>query len=262
MKKLESLPVNKLPASILIDFSTDGAKVDKGSHQFWPHQYRIFNIADKRPIIAGIFQGKHKPSNVFEFYEQFVGEISEVLQEGGIVIRNRRIPLILRCFIAEAPARAFVLNHYSHNSSNACSKCKVEGIRCTVPGFGGTMIFPGIRHELRTDENDQNLVDDDHHKGRSPLAGFLGLVTRVPFEAMHCVWLGNPKKILDAHVGGKFGFRRLNERKLDIMNSRMLLLLQCYCPSEFNRRSQEITNYHHLKPLNFDNFYCTLHQLL
>ena len=96
------------------------------------------------------------------------------------MIRSRRIPLILRCFIADAPARTFVLNHYSHNSSNACSKCKVEGIRCTVPGFRGTMIFPGIRYELRTDEDYQKLVDDDHHKGRSPLAGFFGLITRVP----------------------------------------------------------------------------------
>ena len=60
------------------------------------------------------------------------------------------------------------------------------------------MIFPGIRYEPKTDEDYQNLVNEDHHKGRSPLADFLGLVTRAPFEVMHSVWLGNTKKILDA----------------------------------------------------------------
>ena len=127
IKKLESLPVNMLPENIIIDFSTDGAKVDKGKDQFWPHQYRVFHIPDKRPIIVGILQGRQKPSNPFEFYEQSVQEIIHVRKEGGILIRNRRLPLILRCFIADAPARAFVLNHYGHNSSHACSMCKVEG---------------------------------------------------------------------------------------------------------------------------------------
>ena len=57
------------------------------------------------------------------------------------------------------------------------------------------MIFPGLRHELRTDEDYQKLLDDDdHHKGRSSLAGLLGLVTQVPFEGMRCAWLGNVKK--------------------------------------------------------------------
>ena len=168
-----------------------------------------------------------------------VQEILEVL-EGGILIRNKLLSLTIRCLIADAPARAFVLNHYGHNSSNPCSKCKVEGQRCTVPGFAGTMIFQGTRHELRTDHDYQNLVDEDHHKGGSPLSPLLGLTTRVPFEIMHSVWLGNCKKVISAHVSGKFGFRRMNGRKLEIINSRMLMLQQ-YCPSEFNRRPQEIT---------------------
>ena len=159
-----------LPDNVVIDFSMDGAKVDKGLDQFWPHQYRVVNIQDKRPIIVGIFQGRHKSSNAFEFYEEFLKEISEVLEEGGILIRNRRLPLSIRCFIADAPARAFVLMHFGHNSSNACSKCKVQDHRCTVPIFEGIMIHPGIRHKLRTDDDYRNVVDGDHHKSRSPLA--------------------------------------------------------------------------------------------
>ena len=31
------------------------------------------------------------------------------------------------------------------------------------------------------------------------------LTTRVPFEIMHSVWLGNCRKVISAHVSGKFG---------------------------------------------------------
>lgn len=34
IKKLESVPANLMPNTIIIDFSTDGAKVDKGPHDF------------------------------------------------------------------------------------------------------------------------------------------------------------------------------------------------------------------------------------
>ena len=33
---------------------------------------------------------------------------------------------------------------------------------------------------------------------------------------------GNVKKVFDAQVGGKFGFQRLNARKVSILNLRML----------------------------------------
>lgn len=246
--KLKTIPEDMLPANIEIDFSTDGGKA--GTEQFWPHQYRVLNITDKRPMTAGIFKGRHKPSNPFDFFQPFIDEIIEVREEGGIAIGNKRLPVNVRCFIADAPARAFALNHYGHTSSSACSKCKVHGHRCTVPGYGGTMVFEGIRHPLRTDEEYRQLIDEDHHKGRSPLAALIGLVTRVPFEAMHLAWLGNMKKVISAHVDGKYGMRRLNARKCDIIDSRMRLL-RSYCPSEFNRRPNEITRFHTFKATEF-----------
>ena len=236
-KKLKSLPENILPETIVIDFSTDGAKVYKGGNEFWSHQYRIINIPDKRPIIAGIFKGRGKPSNAFEFFEHFVQEIIELRRE-GILINNKLISLEIRCFIADAPARAMALNHYGHNSSNACYKCKVEGHYSTTPGFIRTMVFEGIRHTLRTDEEYHNLADDDHHNGRSPLDPILGLVKKVSFEGMHLIWLGNSKKIVTAQVDRKWGLQRLNGRKLDILDSRLTMLSE-YCYSEFNRRPRQ-----------------------
>ncbi|EZA48467.1 hypothetical protein X777_13789, partial [Ooceraea biroi] len=246
-KKLESLPDGMLPETVEIDFSTDGAQVHRnGIDRFWPIQYRIYNIADKRPMIAGVFKGKNKPSDPFEFFAQFVQEIVDIREEGGILIHNRRLPLIIRCFIADAPARAFALNHYGHIASNACSKCKVEGHRCDEPGFGSVMVFQGTGHPPRTDEEYRNIVDEDHHKGRSPLAPVVELVTRVPFESLHLVYVGNVKKVLSAHIRGKYGCRRLNARKLDILDSRMTFL-KTHCPSEFNCRPNKLTMFHHFK---------------
>lgn len=252
VRKLESIPEDMLPNIVEIDFSTDGAEIyNSGTAQFWPIQYRIFNSIDKRPVIAGVFVGKEKPTNAFAFFEQFVEEIMDIRREGGILVRNRRLPLNLRCFIADAPARAFALQHYGHTSSNACSKCKIEGHRSKeTPVCRGTMVFVGIRHPPRTDKEFHDMLDEDHHKGPSPLDPLLGLVTQVPFEPMHLVYIGNVKKVLHTQIHGKYGHRKLNKRKLDILDSRMTRL-QLHCPSEFNRRPNKLSMFCHFKATEF-----------
>lgn len=169
-------------------------------------------------MIAGIFLGHHKPSNVFEFFEQFVQEVIEV-RENGIVVEGRRIYLTIHCFIADAPARAFALNHVGHNSAKPCSKCKVEGHR-----YMNREIFEGISHQLRNNEEYRNMVDEDHHMGRSPLDEILNLVKQVPFEAMHSLWLGNVKKAISANIIGKYKLQTMSARKIAIIDSRMLQL--------------------------------------
>jgi len=54
----------------------------------------------------------------------------------------------LKCFIADAPARAFILNHRSHTSNRPCSKCKISGTRCE-----GRYTFRGVVHSLRRMKN-------------------------------------------------------------------------------------------------------------
>lgn len=66
----------------------------------------------------------------------------------------------LRVFIADASACSWILNHFEHNSSNACSKCRVIGTQCE-----DQMVFMGINHRLRTDDEYSKLDDEDHHKG-------------------------------------------------------------------------------------------------
>lgn len=85
------------------------------------------------------------------------------------------------------------------------------------------------------------------------MADVLPIVTRVPFEKMHCVYLGNVKKVLSAQIDGCFGFRRLSKRKMDVFDARMREL-QLYCPSDFNRKPQELSDFNKFKATEFRQF--------
>lgn len=109
------------------------------------------------------------------------------------------MPIRLRCFIADAPARAFILNHRGHTSSNPCSKCKISGTLVQ-----GCYVFHSVNHIIRTDEEYITCLDEDHHKGTSLLSLLpISMVSQVPFEYMHLVCLGIMKKLLSAWVHEK-----------------------------------------------------------
>lgn len=59
----------------------------------------------------------------------------------------------LRCFIADAVARVFVLGHQGHKSQAPCSKCSVHQ---------GIMIFSGVDHRLRTNDEYIMCLDGEH----------------------------------------------------------------------------------------------------
>ena len=69
------------------------------------------------------------------------------MPNGGIIFHAIKLPIRLRWFIADAPARAFVLNHFGHMSQYPCSKCMVFGTL-----HGKHYAFDGIDHSPRTDE--------------------------------------------------------------------------------------------------------------
>jgi len=159
-------------------------------------------------------------------------------------------------YIADAPARAFILNHRGHTSNRPCSKCEISGIRCK-----GRYIFRGVAHSLRTDEEYTTVLDEDHHKdGKSPLSMLLvGMVSQVPFEYMHLVCLGVMKKLLSAWVNGKYSkFSKLSARAITTIGTR-LEIFAAYCPSDFARRPRSLNTCAKYKATeNFVNFFYIL----
>lgn len=163
--------INKLE----LDVNTDGCSLDKsGSVHVWPIQCRITNVYGTKPTVVSIYKGIQKPNDPNTFFKKIVIDIRRIMSSGGIDFHGKKIPIRLRCFIANAPARAFILNHHSHISSYPCSKCKVDGVRSE-----GRYVFLNVNNHLRTDEEYIRCVDEDHHKeGTCPLAMLpLGMVS-------------------------------------------------------------------------------------
>lgn len=249
---LLQFPITSLPSELEIDFNTDGCNLDKsGNIHIWPIQCKLANIRHTKPIIIGIYRGDTKPSDPNTFFEKFIVDIKTISNNGGISVHGKRLPISLRCFIADAPARAFILNHRGHMSNKPCSKCRVSGT-----WYEGRNIFRGVNHLLRTDTEYVTCNDEDHHKdGRSPLATLpFGMVSQVPFEYMHLVCLGVVKKLLSALVCGKYSRRsKLPARSISIMSKRLETLKE-YCPSDFARRPKSLDTCTKYKATEFRQF--------
>lgn len=115
------------------DFNIDGCSLDRsGNIQLWPIQCRILNVQRTKPIVMGIYKGAHKPCDLNNFLKKLIIDITRIMSNGGINFHGNKVPIRLRCFIAGAPARSFILNHRGHMSSHPCSKCKVSGIKVAM----------------------------------------------------------------------------------------------------------------------------------
>ncbi|XP_076289803.1 uncharacterized protein LOC143213636, partial [Lasioglossum baleicum] len=242
-----------IPNPIQLDFHIDGCTLD-ASHkiQLWPIQIRISNIKNSKPIIVGIYKGPQKPTNPEEYLEKFVSDIESIMSNGGILLEGKRIAVSLRCFIADAPARAFALNHHYHTSHHPCSKCHVTGK--TVEGRA---VFHAIDSPLRTDEEYARRSAEDEHfctNSTNPLASLpMGMVSQVPFEYMH-LCLGVVKKLLSVWVCGKFcPEAKLSATQLKVTTARINVITK-YCPSDFARRPTPITNFSGFKATEFRQF--------
>ncbi|XP_076766660.1 uncharacterized protein LOC143433258 [Xylocopa sonorina] len=236
-----------------LDIHTDGCTLDKSnSIHLWPIQCRVSNIPNSKPIIVGIYRvGSQKPYSPITFFDKIMCDIKEIILNGGVSYQGKIFPLSVRCFIADAPARAFILNHRGHTSYRPCSKCKISGIRQK-----GRYVFTGVHHSLRNDEMYVRCLDEDHHKeGRSPLSLIaFGMVSQVPFEYMHLVCLGVMKKLLSAWIDGKYSHSsKLCGQDIQIISSR-LIKLKKYCPSDFTRRPREIEIFSKFKATEFRQF--------
>ncbi|KYQ58852.1 hypothetical protein ALC60_02144 [Trachymyrmex zeteki] len=227
--------------TLMIDFSTDGATLDRQSNiQMWPIQIRIANISRSKPEIVGVWRGSSKPTNAKELFQCFVDEVRDILNR-GVVFYNQLKSIKLRRFIADSPARVFILGHKGHGSIFPCSKCWIRGNWLRR----GVIAYRGIQHRLRTDEEYRHRIDGEHHSdfdsGLLPLE--MGLVTQTIFDYMHIVCLGVVPKINSVFVDGKYNRNlKLSARSLEIMTIH-LQQIKNYCPKEFSRKPQLMKKY-------------------
>lgn len=230
---------SSIPEILEIDISTDGAKLYKsGKHDIWPIQCRISNIPNSIPQTVGVYKGPKKPYSTEEFFHYCNSDLHEIFNEGGIIFKNRKFSIKLRCFIADAPARAFILGHKSHRSSSPCSKCTVDGFT-----IGKYMVLRGVEHTHRTNEEYIQQIDRDHHKRSSPLSHLpFDMVKDVVFEYMHMCCLGVMKKLTLTWSHGTYTKNtKLSGIQILIISNRLKILSK-YCPREFARRVESLAH--------------------
>lgn len=240
---LRSTSSSSISRNLQVDFNTDGATLDKsGNIVLWPIQCKIANIPNTKPEVVGVYRGSKKPSSASQFFKIFVADIKYVT-ENGIWHENIKFSVSLRCFVADTPARAFILNHKNHIATNPCSKCIVTG-----QYYRDRMVYTSLNNISRTDRNYKLQVDEEHHKGPSPLSDLtFGMVSQVPFEPMHLLYLGVMKKCFQAWIDGKFSkLSKLSGHSLRTASLRLETLRQ-YCPRDFARRPRGLGAYKRFK---------------
>ncbi|KAL1474394.1 hypothetical protein MTO96_038010 [Rhipicephalus appendiculatus] len=238
----------QLPQTLALAFNIDGLPLAKSSNlQLWPIQCLIINSKKQVPFLVGAFAGPSKPESANDFLLPFVTELKGVL-EHGISVNGQSVPVCVKAFICDAPARSFILSTKGHSGYSACPKCTCEGTY-----RGNRVVLLDSDCEMRTNASFRQQKDPDHHKGTSILVDLpIDLVRDVPLDYMHLVLLGVVKKLLLLWLSGPlssrvgpFERRCMNEASDD---------LRCHIPQEFSRSTRPVTEVERWKAAEFRLF--------
>ena len=106
----------------------------------------------------------------------------------------------------------------------------------------GKIVFPEVNAKLRTDEDFNSMVDEDHHLGQtlSPLASVVKMVTMFPSDYMHLCCLGVTRKLVYIWMRGKSLKTRLGSNTIKEISVK-LDQLSPYTPTEFSRKHRALS---------------------
>lgn len=166
----------------------------------------------------------------------------------GITINNKLLSVNINQVICDAPAKSFLLNVKSFNSTVGCNSCNEEGVY-----IDHRMTFLGVNSSLRTDIGFRNKVDDEYHKGNSPLERLpINIIEAVPLDYMNLVCLCVMKRLLKFWVRGNQSVRIPIGICYDI--DTQMLSLRKFFPKEFARLPRPLNDIEHWKATEFQNF--------
>jgi len=107
--------------TVVIDVFIDGLCPHKSvSRSIWPIAGCL--KGEKEPFVIALWCGNLKePSSVNEFFDDFIKESADLI-ENGLVCHGKELKFIIRRYIADAPARAFMRAVEVHNSYDSCER--------------------------------------------------------------------------------------------------------------------------------------------
>lgn len=147
----------KIIEEIVLKIGIDGLPISKSSGaEFYPILGCLEPFSDV--FLIGVYFGYEKPNSVDDFLNHFLKE-AEDLCSNGLDFEDRKLNCRRKCIIADAPAKAFILNVKYHSGNYSCTKCRIKGKykkhRVCFP-------YTGRLHEKRTDADIRYFKDKKH----------------------------------------------------------------------------------------------------
>ncbi|XP_049316952.1 uncharacterized protein LOC125779722 [Bactrocera dorsalis] len=234
-----------------IDVGIDGLPLYKSSNvSLWPILAKLHPKRNTKVMLIGVFEGKQKPADVNNYLHDFAYEL-KTLTQYGMEVNGRRIKVKVRCFICDAPARAFICQTVGHTSFQGCSKCTQVGKK-----INNTITYSTLTENLRTDDDFAARNSVGHHKKmeKSCLEEMgVGMVSAFPVEPMHLLDLGVVRKMLKCLINGpNVGYQLTKQQKN--MLSKTLISYIPYIPSEFARKPRNLDEIARWKAIEFRQF--------
>ncbi|KAL7634813.1 UNVERIFIED_CONTAM: hypothetical protein RMT77_015190 [Armadillidium vulgare] len=197
---------------LTFNFSLDGAPLSKSSTlQAWPIFITINEIdlkfRFKNIFTAGFWISSSQMTNdlnIKNLLTVFVNKM-KILQNTGVTYKSDNITKISRIFplycVADAPAKAKILNFTNHSGYSSCNYCEIHGIY-----ESNAVRFPyGNNVQLRTKKEWQKcaLIAMNTNKaikgikGSTPLTDLQGfnIIWGAPPDYMHIILLGVMKTV-------------------------------------------------------------------
>ena len=231
-KILSTLP--NIPTRLKLQFNIDGARLQQTRNEsMWPI---LCMIPDQpfRPFIVGLYLARQKPTPFFDFLHDFSTELRSLIQN-GMEYNGNHIEVLIHSFVCDAPARAAIKGVKGHTGYYSCERCSIKGYH-----VNGSLAFVCDGSEVqRTDsafsafaysgEDEENYTR--HQLYKSPLSSFVPCVTSFVLDAMHLVFLGVTKRLIEYWKKGP-DVCRISAQHLQIVSDRISDFAK-FIPPEF-----------------------------
>lgn len=236
----------------------DGSKPAKsGSLSVWTLLGAVRGLSNVKPFVHGIYSGAKEPSNM----DKLVAPLAEDLKKAGEGIRvslDKRVKVVHRITVCDAPARGKTTHTPLHNSKCGCPFCFVVGGKKFDAKLnkktGGTN-FPTERGLPKTDALYAVRYPPEHFEGAiingfSPLE-ILGRSMIYDFipDPMHLLDLGLAKKKIDLIFSGTPAVKLSSKLQKDF--HQLYYSFKSWTPHEFKRKPietgpEKATDYHRI----------------
>ena len=131
--------------------NVDGVSLLKSSpQQFWTILVSVENLVDVFIVSIVYDNSKLKPLN--DFFADFINEVKILKNDGLVVTSNKTITISIKCFVCDAPARAFLKCVVNHIGYSSCEMCEIKG------EWNGRVTFNELLTLSRTSAYMRNLM--------------------------------------------------------------------------------------------------------